>query len=54
MLDPNFDKLLTWQPTNITEACDVITSIGNHLKLNVAKLMATLAKFRAKDGLWRN
>ena len=57
IVDPNIvgkelSELLN--PVDIGQGYDVINSIAEHLKLDTGIVMASLATFRAKDGLWRS
>ncbi|KAL6465520.1 hypothetical protein MHYP_G00256530 [Metynnis hypsauchen] len=52
MLDPKYNKG-TLSPEEINSTYKVFTALSDHLKLDVGKVLGSLAKYRAKQGLWQ-
>ena len=53
MLDPKCHNQPTLSPEQIDAAYVVISAMAHHLHLDEGKVMASLAKFRSKNGLWK-
>ena len=53
MLDTKYHDQPTLSPEQIDAAYVVISAMARHLQFDEGKVMASLAKFRSKNGLWK-